>query len=83
MQLCGNFVIKLLINDWLPMKCFNYILLITPLFIAFPLLAQQQAVEDTSEILLLENEDVQIASAQAINDMYNFKFDKAELQFNI
>jgi hypothetical protein len=64
------------------MKPFNYILFFFLFMMAFPLIAQQQAVEDTTEILLLENEDVQIASAQAINDMYNFKFDKAESQFN-
>jgi hypothetical protein len=37
--------------------------------------------QDTLQVLLLENKDIQIASTQAINDMYNFKFDRAEQQF--
>ncbi|HLF35487.1 MAG TPA: hypothetical protein VI583_14675 [Cyclobacteriaceae bacterium] len=36
---------------------------------------------DTAQILLLENKDIQIASTQAINNMYNFKFDSADKQF--
>lgn len=31
--------------------------------------------------MLLMNKDVQIDATQAVNDMYNFKFDKAERQF--
>jgi len=31
--------------------------------------------------ILLENVKIQIEATQAINDMYNFKFDKAEMQF--
>ena len=48
-----------------------------------PSLVRAQAPEgvDTTQVLLLENKDIQIASAQAINDMYNFKFDKAEEVF--
>jgi hypothetical protein len=37
--------------------------------------------EDTTQILLLENISIQVQSTQAINDMYNFKFDQAEKQF--
>jgi hypothetical protein len=46
-------------------------------------LARAQAPEgvDTTQILLLEDKDIQISSAQAINDMYNFKFDQAEEVF--
>jgi len=43
--------------------------------------AQAPAGVDTTQVLLLENKDIQIASAQAINDMYNFKFDQAEEVF--
>ena len=35
---------------------------------------------DSSEILLMDR-DVQIDATQAVNDMYNFKFEKAERQF--
>ena len=47
------------------------------------IIARAQAPEgvDTTQVLLLENKDIQIASAQAINDMYNFKFNKAEEVF--
>jgi hypothetical protein len=41
------------------------------------------ASEDTIQILLLENISIQVQTTQAINDMYNFKFKKAERQFNL
>jgi tetratricopeptide (TPR) repeat protein len=37
--------------------------------------------EDTTQILLLENISIQVQTTQAINDMYNFKFNLAEKQF--
>jgi hypothetical protein len=40
-------------------------------------------LEDTMQVLLLENISIQVQSTQAINDMYNFKFSHAENQFNI
>jgi len=38
-------------------------------------------VDGVAQEILLENPKVQIESTQALNDMYNFKFDKAEQQF--
>lgn len=37
--------------------------------------------EDTTQVLLLEDINIQLEATQAINDMYNFKFDRAEMQF--
>jgi hypothetical protein len=37
--------------------------------------------EDTTQILLLEDINIQLEATQAINDMYNFQFDRAEIQF--
>lgn len=37
--------------------------------------------EDTSQIILISDMLVQIEANQAMNDLYNFKFDKAEAQF--
>ena len=37
--------------------------------------------EDSTQVLLLENIDIQLEATQAINDMYNFHFEKAERQF--
>lgn len=42
--------------------------------------AAGQAPKDTT-IILISNIAVQIEATQALNDMYNFKFDKAEQQF--
>jgi tetratricopeptide (TPR) repeat protein len=42
--------------------------------------AQVQTKKDTT-IILLENYTVQLECAQAMDDLYNFKFDKAEQQF--
>jgi len=39
--------------------------------------------EDTTQVLLLQNISIQSQSTQAINDMYNFKFGEAEVQFNV
>jgi len=38
-------------------------------------------VDGVAQKILLENPQVQIQSTQALNDMYNFKFEKAEQQF--
>lgn len=38
-------------------------------------------VDGIAQKILLENPKVQIESTQALNDMYNFKFDKAEQEF--
>lgn len=45
--------------------------------------AQPQNVDenDTSQIILISDMLVQIEANQAMNDLYNFKFDKAEAQF--
>ncbi len=46
--------------------------------LAYPLLVFCQ---DHSPKILLMDKDVQIDATQAVNDMYNFKFEKAERQF--
>ena len=46
--------------------------------LAAPLVA---SVEGDSVEILLMDKDVQIDATQAVNDMYNFKFEKAERQF--
>ncbi len=60
-------------------RIYIFILLITCK--SLTVFAQDNNSQDTSQILLLEDKDIQIASTDAINDMYNFKFDKAERQF--
>src|SRR5690606_35804622 len=45
-----------------------------------PLKAQQQAKKDTT-IILISDLHVQLECTQALNDLYNFKFDRAEFQF--
>ena len=37
--------------------------------------------EDTLQVLLLEDINIKIDATYAINDLYNFKFDRAEMQF--
>ncbi len=43
--------------------------------------AQGQTVKKDTSIILINNMAVQIEATQALNDLYNFKFDKAEQQF--
>ena len=53
------------------------------IFMALPLFAEAQEVEenDSSQYILIEDMQVQIETTQALNDLYNFKFEKAEQQF--
>jgi hypothetical protein len=37
--------------------------------------------DDSTQILLLEDINIQLEATQAINDMYNFQFERAEMQF--
>lgn len=61
------------------MKYTGKIIFVGVLLFAF-LGAAGQATKDTT-IILISNVAVQIEATQALNDMYNFKFDKAEQQF--
>jgi len=61
------------------LKYTGKIIFIGVLLFAF-LGAAGQAPKDTT-IILISNIAVQIEATQALNDMYNFKFDKAEQQF--
>lgn len=56
-------------------------LLLAALFVAAPVWAQERQTRKDTTIILISNIQVQIESTQALNDMYNFKFDKAEQQF--
>lgn len=47
---------------------------------AFPVMLHAQEQRDTT-IILLNDLGVQLECTQALNDLYNFKFEKAELQF--
>ncbi len=58
------------------MRKFIYILV---LFLPLPLLAQQKLASDTMQ--LMQSEDLQIEATEALNNMYNFKFDLAEAKF--
>jgi len=53
------------------------------MFLSLTVLAQGEKdfSEDTTQILLLEDINIQLEATEAINDMYNFHFDKAEMQF--
>ena len=44
-------------------------------------LADTNPLDDTTQILLLEDINIQLEATQAINDMYNFQFERAEMQF--
>ena len=51
------------------------------LLMIFTLVSLFTFSQDSSEHILLMDKDVQIDATQAVNDMYNFKFEKAEQQF--
>jgi len=56
---------------------FNFLITCIP----FQVLGDKNPVEDTTQVLLLEDINIQLEATQAINDMYNFEFAKAERQF--
>lgn len=47
----------------------------------FPATSQTAAKKD-STIILLSDYDIQLECTQALNDLYNFKFDRAQQEFN-
>lgn len=49
--------------------------------LSFNGIAQPNDTEGTGQEILLENAQIQLESTYAINDMYNFKFDRASQQF--
>ncbi len=63
------------------MKKRSYIFILLIVYFSIPAFCQVENQQDTSQILLIEDKDIQIASTEAINDMYDFKFDKAEKVF--
>jgi tetratricopeptide (TPR) repeat protein len=54
---------------------------LSQLVAVFPVLAQSAAKKDTT-IILLNDLGVQLQCTQALNDLYNFKFEAAEKQFH-
>jgi len=72
MQRRGNLQSKII--KW---QCVCLLLLLC----SAPVLAQQKSVKKDTTIILIANVQVQIEATQALNDLYNFKFDKAEMQF--
>jgi tetratricopeptide (TPR) repeat protein len=58
-------------------------ILIVLIIVATPgfLMAQDVQDEDTTQVILIEDMQIQIETTQALNDLYNFKFEKAEQQF--
>ena len=72
MQRTGNLQSKII--NW---QCFCLLLLLG----SAPSLAQERSAKKDTTIILISNIQVQIEATQALNDLYNFKFDKAEIQF--
>jgi hypothetical protein len=54
--------------------------LMVSIFFAMDASAQVQQRKDTT-IILISNLQIQIETTQALDDLYNFKFEKAEMQF--
>jgi len=61
----------------------NRLLRISFIFLFMPLIAEadKNPDEDTTQVLLLEDINIQLEATQAINDMYNFQFTQAEKQY--
>ncbi|UII21835.1 tetratricopeptide repeat protein [Fulvivirga ligni] len=56
-------------------------LTLTFLFLSITLSLAQEEAEDDKQVILISDMQLQIEINQAMNDLYNFKFDKAEQQF--
>jgi hypothetical protein len=54
--------------------------LVVSIFFALGTAAQAQRKDTT--VILISNLQIQIETTQALDDLYNFKFDKAEMQFH-
>jgi len=61
----------------------NRLLWISLMLLFLPLIAEadKNPDEDTTQVLLLEDINIQLEATQAINDMYNFQFAQAEKQY--
>ena len=59
----------------------NRYFLILALFLVFFSGASRAQVKKDTTIILITDITVQIEATQALNDLYNFKFEKAEQQF--
>ena len=59
------------------------LLWISFMFLIMPFMAEadKNPVDDTTQVLLLEDINIQLEATQAINDMYNFQFERAERQY--
>ena len=59
------------------------LLWISLMLLFLPLIAEadKNPDEDTTQVLLLEDINIQLEATQAINDMYNFQFAQAEKQY--
>ncbi|NJN42409.1 MAG: tol-pal system protein YbgF [Flammeovirgaceae bacterium] len=64
-------------------RCFRLTAKISTLilFLFFYSFSNAQDSRDTTSIILIADIQVQIEATQALNDMYNYKFEKAEQQF--
>jgi tetratricopeptide (TPR) repeat protein len=56
------------------------LVIVLPFVVVLGLQAQTSVKKDTT-IILIEDLHVQLECTQALNDLYNFKFDRAEFQF--
>jgi len=59
---------------------FYGLLILAMMFSSGMALAQKQVKKDTT-IILINNVGMQVEISEALNDLYNFKFEKAERQF--
>lgn len=62
---------------WLPATLFSLFFLVD----VSPLKSQSVENKDPQPIILLSDINVQLQCTQALNDLYNFKFDRAEVKF--
>jgi hypothetical protein len=63
------------------MRKWFFLFCLSVLFPALPLKALGQSAKKDTTIILINNMAIQLEASQALNDLYNFKFEKADRQF--
>lgn len=63
------------------MRVFTCLFIFLLSFLFRPVLSQPESIKKDTSIILINNMAIQLETTQALNDLYNFKFDKAEQTF--
>jgi tetratricopeptide (TPR) repeat protein len=73
--------LQFVVISFVAMRVFVFFFLFSLCLSGSPVQALSQSVKKDTSIILINNMAVQLETTQALNDLYNFKFERAEQQF--